>query len=154
MITNWNELKQKIYYVDGTLRDIYILDTNIEDNKKWVEYVNKNYLIKWFNGLKEVTEDKIVFEIVEGYLSRTHDCCSSAYVYIDDIQVNNHFFSDIEFENDIDPREITSIQHHEKLVNYMCEVSNLLSKPIILTLEGEKETILMKIMKNTIEYLA
>lgn len=30
---NWTKLKEKIYYCDGSLRDIYVLHVNLEDNK-------------------------------------------------------------------------------------------------------------------------
>lgn len=150
---NWTELKQKIYYRDGSLRDIYILQTSNEDDKKWTDYVNKNYFIQWFNGIKQTNENIIDFEVVEGYLNRKHDLCSSASVFIDKIQINNHFFSDKEIENDIDPRNVNNIQDHEKIIKYMSELSNLLDKTVILTPENEQETILIKVMKNKIEYL-
>lgn len=150
---DWTELKQKIYYCDGSLRDIYILQTSNEDDKKWTDYVNKNYLIQWFNGIKQTNENIIDFEVVKGYLNGKHDLCSSASIFIDKIQINNHFFSDKEIENDIDPRDINNIQDHEKIIKYMSELSNLLDKTVILTPESEQETILIKVTKNKIEYL-
>lgn len=145
---DWTELKQKIYYCDGSLRDIYILQTSNEDDKKWTDYVNKNYLIQWFNGIKQTNENIIDFEVVKGYLNGKHDLCSSASIFIDKIQTNNHFFSDKEIENDIDPRDINNIQDHEKIIKYMSELSNLLDKTVILTPESEQETILIKVTKT------
>jgi hypothetical protein len=42
---NWPDLKSKIYYSDGSLRDIHVLQTNLSDWQKWVDYVNENYRI-------------------------------------------------------------------------------------------------------------
>lgn len=77
---NWAKLKDKVYYCDGSLRDIYVLQTNIEDNRKWTDFVNENYAIKWFNGLTQFDEMRIDFDVVRGYLMGEHDLCSSASV--------------------------------------------------------------------------
>jgi hypothetical protein len=150
---NWNELKKEIYYNDGSLRDIYIKNTSIEDNKKWCNYVSANYSIKWFNGLKQITEDRIDFEVVKGYLYKNHDFCSSANIFLEKIQINNHFFIESEIENDISPNEINNIQDHERIIKFMTEISYHLDKTIILTPENEQEYILIRITKDLIEYL-
>ena len=128
---NWTELKKEIYYCDGSLRDIYVLQTNLEDNEKWTDLINQ----------------------LRGYLKGEHDLCSSAHVYIDKIQINNHFFIDNEIENDISPKEINSIEDHEKILKYMKEISVLLDKPVILTPENEQEKILIRVTNDQIDYL-
>jgi len=50
MDMNWKELKDEIYYWDGSYRDIYVLCTSLTDWEKWITYVNANYKINWFNG--------------------------------------------------------------------------------------------------------
>ena len=150
---NWTELKEKIYYCDGSLRDIYVLHTNLEDNKKWTNLANELYTVKWFNGLTQTSEQKINLEVIEEYLKGQHDLCSSVSIYIDKIQINNHFFTDNEIENDISPEDINSIEDHEKIIEYMTDISILLDKPVILTPENEQETILICVTKNEIEYL-
>lgn len=150
---NWTEIKKEIYYCDGSLRDIYVLQTSFEENEKWVNLVNELYNVKWFNGLAKTDEQKINFEVVGGYLKGEHDLCSSASVFIDKIQINNHFFLDNEIENDISPKEINTIQDHEKIIKYMTDISILLDKPVILTPENEQKTVLILVTKNKIEYL-
>ncbi len=132
--------------------DIYILQTSLEDNNKWAEYVNENYRIEWFNGLTQADENKINFEVTKQFWNGNHDLCSTAKVFIDQIQINNHFFIDTEIENDIDPREINSIEDHQRVVKYMIDLSQLLDKQIILTPENDKEIVLMKVSKDGIEY--
>ncbi len=149
---NWTELKEKIYYWDGSWRDIYLLETSLDDNLKWINFVNENYRIEWFNGLTQKDENKIDFEVVKQFWNGNHDFCSTAKVFIENIQINNHFFIDKEIENDIDPREINSIEDHERILKYMSDLSLLLDKPIILTPENDKEIVLMKVSKDGIEY--
>jgi hypothetical protein len=149
---NWTELKEKIYYWDGSWRDIYVLQTSLDYNKKWTDYVNENYRIEWFNGLTQSDEKKVDFEVIKEYWNGNQDLCSTAKIFIDKIQINNHFFVDNEIENDIDPREINSIEDHERVIKYMTDLSNLLGKPVILTPENDQEIILMKVSENKIKF--
>lgn len=150
---NWTKLKNEIYYCDGSLRDIYVLQTSFEDNEKWADLVNQLYTIKWFNSLTQTVEQKINFEVVRGYLEGEHDLCSSASVFIGKIQINNHFFVENEIENDVSPEEINTILDHEKIIKYMTEISILLDKTVILTPENEQEMTLIRVTKTNIEYL-
>ena len=134
---NWEELKEKIYYWDGSWRDIYIKNTTKADWKKWTDFVNQNYRIEWFNERTGQVETKIDFDVILEYWDGNENLCSTANVFIDKIQINAHFFISEEIENDIDPREIITIEDHYKIVNYMTELSVLLGKTVILTPENE-----------------
>jgi len=149
---NWTDLKDKIYYCDGSWRDIYVLQTTGADWKIWVDFVNKNYRIDWFNGKADKYENQIDFKVIEEFWSGDHDLCSTAKVFIDKIQINSHFLDKTEIENDIDPREFNSIDEHDKLIKYMSDLSILLDKEVILTPENEHETILLKVSKHNIEF--
>jgi hypothetical protein len=149
---NWTELKNKIYYWDGSWRDIYVLGTLRPDWKKWVDYVNQNYTIDWFNGKTDKDERNIDFNVIEEFWNGDHDLCSTAKVFIDKIQINAHFFDDTEMENDIDPREFNSIEDHDKLIKYMTDISILLDKEVILTPENEHETVLIKVNKDNVDF--
>lgn len=120
--------------------------------KKWTDYVNENYRIEWFNGLTQADKNKVNFEVIKQYWNGNHDLCSTAKIFVDKIQINNHFFVDNEIENEIDPREINSIEDHERVIKYMTALSNLLGKPVILTPENDQEIILMKVFKNKIKF--
>lgn len=144
----WDELKDQIYYWDGSWRDLYILNTNKEDWIKWVKYVNQHYIVNWYNGKTGIEENQINYDVIKGYLEREHDLCSSVKIFIDKIQINCHFFSESEIENDIDPREINSIEDHKKVLKYMTDLSIILNKEVILTPESEPEVILMNVNKQ------
>lgn len=149
---DWTDLKNKIYYLDGSLRDIYVAQTTIADWRKWTNYVNERYRIDWYNGKASKNENQITFNVIEDFWNGSHDLCSAANIFIDTIQINAYFFDDIEMENDIDPREFISIDDHDKLVKYMTDLSKILDKEVILTPENEHETILFKVNKDKIEF--
>ena len=100
--------------------------------------------------MAQTDERKIDFEVIKGYFNGEHKLCSSASIFIDKIQINNHFFIDTEIENDISPKEIKSIDDHNKLIRYMTELSKVLDKKVILTPENEVETILISVNKDEI----
>lgn len=141
----WKEFKEKVYYWDGSWRDIYIQKIEEGDWKKCINYVNQNYVISWYNGKTELEENQISYDVIDGYLKEEHDRCSSAKIFIDNIQINCHFFSKSEIENDIDPREISSIEDHKKIIKYMTDLSCILEKEVILTPEAEPEIILINV---------
>lgn len=142
---DFQKLKDKIYYSDGSLRDIYVHNTTKEDWQIWADFVNKNYKTSFHIYETEVKEDKVDLSRIFDYWNGLHDNCSTASIYIDDIQVNAHFFDDIEIENDISPKEIKSIEEHKKLLNYMVGLSNALNKKVILTPENEPNVVLISV---------
>ncbi len=147
----WKEIQEKLYYLDGSLRDIYVKETNIEDNQKWINYVNSNFRIECFNETENKVEKKIDFNLVKRFWERDLEYVVCGKVFIDEnIQINNHFFCYSEIENDIDPREIKTIEDHNGIVDYMKKISNLLNKSVILTPENTPEIILMKIENDLI----
>jgi hypothetical protein len=72
-------------------------------------------------------------------------------VFIDNIQVNAHFFIAEEIENDITPNEINSIDDHNKLMNYMTNLSKVLNKTVVLTPENEADFVLISVDKDEIK---
>ena len=143
----WNKLKNNTYYRDGSFRDLYILNTDRTDWKKWIEYVNQNYIIKWYNGKTGREENQVDYEVINEYWNGNYNLCSTANVFIDKIQINCHFFCDFEIENDIEPSEFNSIDDHKKLMKYMTDLSEILGKEIILTPENEQEIVLIRVNK-------
>ena len=148
---NWEDLKNKIYVWDGSWLDIYVQDTTRIDWEKWAQYVNREFKIDWYNGKAEKDETEIDFNVIQEFWDGNHDLISTAKVFIDNIQVNAHFFDETEIENDIDPREFNSIEDHNILIEYLKGVSNTLQKEVTVTPENCPEIILMKIKGESIE---
>jgi len=150
---DWNILKNEIYFLDGSWRDIYVQNTKSEDWKKWIDLVNERYKLNWYNGKTSQSETKIKFDVIKEYWEGNDDFCSTANIFLDKIQVNAHFFDDSEIENDIDPREFKSLDDHNKLIDYLKSVSIACEKEVIVTLENSPEYILMKINRNEVEII-
>ncbi|MCF6407330.1 hypothetical protein L3C95_30830 [Chitinophaga filiformis] len=141
----WTELKHEIYYRDGSLRDMLVLRADRQDWKKWIDYVNENYRVKWYNGKVDRYEDRIDIGIIEEYWNGEHDLSSIASVFIDEIVINAYLADESEIENDICPKEFDSLKDHEKLMKFMTDLARILDKEVILTPENEKETVLIRI---------
>lgn len=148
---NWQDIKDNIYSPDGSFRDIYILNTTRQDWKMWVDFVNSNYKTTMHIFETKVLEDKIDFKKVLDYWDGDFDNCSTASVFLDKIKVNAHFFQDDQIENDITVTEITTIEDHNKLIEYMTGLSHVLQKPVILTPENDSEIVLISVENNSVK---
>ena len=144
MTIDWRELKNKIYYLDGSLRDIYIHGTTRDDWQKWVDFVNENYKIS-VRADHLNSKEIIDFARIIDYWNGDQENYSTATVHIDNININCHFFCEEEIENDVSPKEINSIEDHNKLMSYMTKLSKLLNKVVILTPENTPEIILFSV---------
>lgn len=61
---NWDALRREVYYIDGSFRDIYVFETSRRDWEKWVDFVNDNYSVTFYNGLTDKEEQQINKEVV------------------------------------------------------------------------------------------
>ena len=138
---NWEKIKEEIYFIDGSLRDIYVNNITENEWELWVNYVNKNYKIDWNN------KKKIDFEIIKNNWKEIMPQYT-AKMFIENIQINNHFFGD--FENDIDPAEIKNIYDHNCIIKYMKDISEILNKTVYLSEENWRNDYLIKIYKEKI----
>lgn len=148
---DWQILKEKIYYWDGSWRDIYVHNTTKEDWQVWADFVNKNYKTSFHIYDPEVRTNNVDLIKIFDYWHGIQENCSTATVYIDNIQINAHFFTDQEIENDITPEEINSIDDHNKLVNYMVGLSTALNKIVTLTPENAPDIVLISVDKQKIK---
>lgn len=149
---DWTLFEENIYYKDGSLRDIYIHGTTIEDWEKWVNFVNGRYQLEWYNGLKDQKYNQIDFNVVLEYFKDYPDFSTSAIITIDNLNIHTYFLTSQEIENDINPKEFTSSEDHKKLMDYLTDVSKLLNKKVILTPVNTPEIILIEVTENKISY--
>jgi len=147
---NWTELKNSIYYVDGSWRDIYVKDTTIEDWQKWVKHVNSNFRLTWFNGKTKKIQSQIDFDMIKEYWSGGHEVISPAEIFLGEIKIKVHFFDHDEFENDFDPRTIKSVEDHQVLISFLKAVSKALAKPVILTPENGQQHVLIHVNSDEV----
>jgi hypothetical protein len=148
---DWKNLRDQIYYLDGSWRDIYIHNTTKEDWQLWADFVKRKYKTSFYIYETDDRPDKVDLAKIFDYWAGVNDNGSTATVFVDKIRVNTHFFTEKEIENDIDPKAINSIDDHNKLVDYMKALSKLLNKQVILTPENQPEFILIFVDNDSIK---
>lgn len=149
---DWSTLKKKLYHWDGSWRDIYVLDTTVEDWRKWTEFVNENCAVSWYDGKTDKAQPIIDFSVVEAYWSGDETISSTANVFIGDLQLNAHFFGPAELEMDLDPREFKSLRDHHRLLDLLKPLSTVLGREVIVTEENMQEYVLMTTKGDTVSY--
>lgn len=131
-----NDLLNTLFRNDGSLRDIYILDTNINDwNQLW-EYLNNRYDLELsIDGQITSVKPKDV-----RYLFNLKKV-KSIYLIVplNDIDLGCHFFDLNEIEFDITPWAINNISDVKMIMRFMEELSFLLSKNVSISIENDKE---------------
>lgn len=154
----WDELRNTVYQLDGALRDIYVLDTNREDWSKWIAYVNSNYPVRW--TVEDHNEDAPSAAIDAGFMAQWWDAertSATAIISLDKVHVHCYFFTEVEIENDIAPREFHSLEDHQQLVDYLVAISTILGKEVILTdelvgVEPCDATVLIRVNGTNIQF--
>jgi hypothetical protein len=126
MTNNWEEIKW-IFEPDGTLRDIYVENVDIEDWKILIDYLNANHIVKYGPS----NDNQIINKIDKDYLIQLLTDVTgklelkTVAIIIDDIIINTHFFTVDEIEFDIEPEEINSVEDYEKVLSFMNEISRI-----------------------------
>jgi hypothetical protein len=146
----WETLKEKIYYWDGSWLDIYVQNANQDDWKKWLDFVNDKYQVSFYNGKTGRKENKISFTTVKDHWDGNSELMNDAIIKLGAINVKCHFFVCTEIEMDFDPGEVKGIEEHNALLEYMIEVSKLLGKKIILTPENSPDLVHISVEKGEV----
>ncbi|HEY4383885.1 MAG TPA: hypothetical protein VGN34_05330 [Ktedonobacteraceae bacterium] len=129
----YSRIYEEIFYIDGSLRDIYILGTNEQDWQVLLDFLRlETYPIEFIVGgeqlpLPERIED--IFALTDNY---------GVNLRIDEahLALHCHFFTREEIEFDLDPRDFHNEQQVLRLHDFMCKVGRLLNKIVILTPEN------------------
>lgn len=146
MKRNWNDIKW-IFEPNGSLRDLYVQETSIEDWEKIIDLLNEKYQVKYWKS----ESDEYVFQIDKEYsiayfLDETGEMeFRHIKIQLGSVQMNFYFFLVEQIEFDIDPKEINSIDDFEQIENFMIDVSRILGKQITLTEESSPKLPLMKV---------
>lgn len=149
---DWQKLKDKTYYEDGSFRDMLVKDTTVQDWALWADFVNANYRVRIDdhetideNGRIDIRKVNKFWEDEE--LGRFY-----ATVFVGNVLVNVHFFDQFGLENDIWPQEVRSIEDHEHIIAYMMAISEVLNKEIILTPDSSVDEALITVIRNHVFY--
>ena len=124
---------------DGTLRDIYVFETSMED---W-ESVWK--LLAGGRDRLTFSVDGVASEppttAAEVFAAAAKHSVLAAYAE-GGFTINCHFFTPSEIEFDIDPREISNPEAGEAIARFIAAIGEMTSKPVVLTEENDRSMVI------------
>jgi hypothetical protein len=139
----WNEIKAELE-PDGSLRDIYVLDTNISI---------------WEKLLTEITLSKYVFKFTHGEIQLDIPSCFSSIktlqesnpttltILVNHIKINCHFFVESEIEMDICPSEVNSEDNFNSLIEFLKWLSKVSNSNVVLTHENSEDHVILTVCR-------
>ncbi|MGN9167037.1 protein export chaperone secb [Paenibacillus jamilae] len=138
---NYDEVANEVFFEDGSLRDIYILDTDIQIWAIIFEYLESNeinYRVT-IDGL--ITRTRDITELLrikkEASIGITIECS--------EIDICGYFYEGSVIEFDISPIQIDSEKKIDILMNFLKSLSRKLNKTIIITPEMTMEEVLVRV---------
>lgn len=150
---NWEQIKNKVYFNDGSLRDIYVLDTNESYWTQWIDVVNQKYAVKFFDRRDESFINQIEIEKVIEVWEKINEDGVYAEILIDEIMLRCYFNDKNIIENDFSPVDIRNIKDHNCLMDYLRNISWGLHKHVIVTKEMKENDVLIDVYLDEIIYL-
>lgn len=136
MITR--EIMKKLFYSDGSLRDIYIFNTSIVDWRNLLKFLDsENWLIEFsknndlYTKIPYTAEQIFQFRAIGDYVQMS--------ISIRDVKINCYFFEENQIELDIDPREVQSLESGQQIMDFISNLSKALKKEANLTPENSPE---------------
>jgi hypothetical protein len=130
---SWEKCRDEFEW-DGSLRDLYVLGTDLGDWQRLLDLLRELALpMVWESGsIRKPIPDDVSEMMVFG----PDDERGTLKVNLHGIWVHTHFFAVEEIELDIDPREIQDETAFGRLLDFMRRVARRLGKPVILTPEN------------------
>ncbi|MFA6208164.1 MAG: hypothetical protein WCT03_07000 [Candidatus Obscuribacterales bacterium] len=138
---DWAKCKDAFCDDDGSLRDIYVFDTGIDDWNKMLQLLRRKLYGMTFFLDGEVTilpaEAEFIFA-----LGSEHACRLSVDLF--GLLLNCHFFCRDQIEFDIAPSEVTDEAKFEGIICFMPDLSSELGKTVLLTPENVAGAVLFR----------
>ena len=137
MVEQWEKHKW-IFEPDGSLLDIYVQETELEDWLILIDFLNADYKIKYAPTFENEFDNKINKDyITKLLLDQTGELeRRTVSIFSGNLFFNCHFFLEDEIEFDTEPGAIKVQEDFETLISFMNAVSKALNKEIILTPEN------------------
>ena len=138
-----NEVLDKVFYNDGSLRDIYVFNVNLTDWQKFLDWIlTSTWDIVFYNdGYVTDYNEK---DVVQFFQEKENHRIIMA-IKTKNVIINCHFFSEDEIEVDIDPKEVKSKTEAYTVFEFMKDLSRLLNKQSILSRENSPDYPLVRV---------
>ncbi|HKO41927.1 MAG TPA: hypothetical protein VJU84_01450 [Pyrinomonadaceae bacterium] len=150
--SNDADILRDVFYRDGSLRDIYVLETTNDDWQKLLTFLNSGkYKVAYEldSTEKPLPSD---FSEIQKCMGEVRQLLS---IYIEGVRLNCHFFCTDEIELDLAPNEVDTEETAEAIFRFMAEIGRLLEKEVILTPENGQEYVIVRYdpQANDMEYI-
>ena len=134
-MTPWSVAK-KAFEVDGSLTDVYCLETNEKDWNRFLAWVAHGQIPHRFqvDGQQAELPQSIAQIHQLSSISALTLALKTAFG-----DLNCHFFSADELELHLDPRDIASERNYLQLVEVLQEIADTLGKPLVVAPESMPE---------------
>lgn len=133
------EFIEKVAFLDGSLRDIYIFDVNLNDWNCFLKLLKEHYVLECEESIPDSIHQIISICNERGFLL--------SVLIGKGIIANCHFYVSEEelypIELDLDPREFRSAYGMTKVLEFMRLLGEGLGKKVFLTEESSEESVLL-----------
>lgn len=142
---NYQDCKIEFEF-DGSWRDIYVPDTDIQDWQKLIDFVHSGFYPYscWIGG----EEDNLQLR-ADAIFKAKSELTQFIQVQTGAVVLNCHFFTPDEIEFDLDPREIQSQVELNQVLQFMREIGRITNREVILTPENLKDFPIFKISSGS-----
>jgi hypothetical protein len=128
------ERHRELFEWDGSLIDIYVLDTTMADWQRMLDCVRSSaYELRY---RVEGAADLPLPQRVEAIFAQRSDAGTLLTIDAPQLCVNCHFFTVEEIDFDIDPRAIDGQPRLDRLVDFIGMLRDALNKEVLLTPEN------------------
>ena len=137
---DWEQAKSA-FVRDGSLRDLYVLDTTVEDWRSLFDFVRgSTYGLRFRHGddWRPVPADP------DGFFAGQSEWTTLLSIDVSGFAVNAHFFETDQIELDIEPSEVQTPERAEALFEFMRDLARALGKPVRLTPENCRDYVLIE----------
>ena len=135
----WDDVREE-FEVDGSLRDIYVLNSSLDDWRRFVDLVRSGRWAFHYSDGEPLPDPSEIFpwqeESMPGLLS----------IFVGSSQLNVHFFCEDEIELDFDPGALSSADDLQAVLDFMHAVADTLGKPCILTPENCPDSVVFRVV--------
>ncbi|MEK4733051.1 MULTISPECIES: protein export chaperone secb [unclassified Paenibacillus] len=138
---NYDEVMNEVFFKDGSLRDIYVLDTDIQVWALIFDYLESdriNYRVT-IDGL--ITKIRDIAEL----LRIKKEASIGITIEYSEIDICGYFYEGSVIEFDVSPIQINSEKKIDVLMNFLKDLSRKLNKTIIITPEMTMEELLVQV---------
>lgn len=130
---------QKDFEPDGSLRDIYVLDTTVDDWRKVIDYIRQFCQPARYTLSEKRREMPDVLQVFA-----LRDKSPLLMFQVGKVELACHFFGEEQIEFDFWPDDIETEKDLQPLLDFIRTVGRMTGKEVILTPESSQESPFMR----------